>query len=311
MIQLSASFVPATDDMKHLQTYGADADFFHRFDQDGHYAHGKGPYGTEQGYYAVTPSGKLLGSTNKRDPAIVAGILRDALAKYAQLPKPARLMAERDASRPRDTTRAEAALYPDGGLVLLEYVRDLPEPGQDASKVNGNWNLDHAWFTPGEAESLVPRRGTVGAKVRWSLDLSTRLARFHLIDTVNGLRYSQRPMFGDGDVRDAVFTSEIEAVEGQQVKLRITGRTLARSDTPRARGMRLSVLGHATWDGVQKRFTAFKLVALGRRWGGTGEGKSYDRAGEKGPRPIGFTFALAGDTAADRVPPMYLQAYGW
>lgn len=311
MIELAGSFVPATDDMQHMRTFGIDADFFALFSEDGHYGHDRGPYGTRQGYYAVTPSGKLLASSNKRDPSILVPMFRHALETYAKMSPEERLLPKKELEKKRDTSRYDDGLYPADGLVLLQYVRDLPEPGEDASTVSGNWNLDYLWFKKSELPMLVPRGTKVGSKVEWPRTIETRIARLHLIDTVNGLRFGQRPMFAVEDVKTARIVAEIVGVEGTRVKLRLTGESRTSSNKPRARGVALTALGHAVFDRATGRFVEFELAALGRRWGGTGEGKSNDRANETGPRPIGFTWKLAGDTPAEHVPPLYVQAYGW
>ena len=97
-------------------------------------------------------------------------------------------------------------------------------------------------------------------------------------------------------------------MEGAKVTVRLEGQSRA-VDPKHPRGVETVLHGRATWDGATKRFVAFELTAAGSRWGGTGQGKSNDRSQEKGPRGIGFTFELASDSPADRVPPLYVLAY--
>ncbi|MBS2029148.1 MAG: hypothetical protein JST54_14690 [Deltaproteobacteria bacterium] len=308
-MELSKAFVPAADDMTHLETYGADADFFLRFSEDGHYGHGKGPYGTRQGTYLVTPSGKLLASTNELNPALIAELMKEALADYAKLPKEQRLLSAKELRNWGTPQRSDDGQYPEGGLVLREYSRDLPAKGEDPSATSQNWNMDFAWFTPSEAKALVPAHPEPGKRVAWPQPQAQRLVRFHFVDSVNGLRYGQKPLFEASDVKKAEIASIVERVDGARVTLRLEGQTRAESNKPRNRWVETRVAGRAVWDSAQKRFTSFDLVAVGTRWGGTGEGRSYDRAEEKAPKPIGFSFSLANDT--ERVPPLYVYGYGW
>ena len=178
-------------------------------------------------------------------------------------------------------------------------------------EVSGNWNLDHVWFTKKELRGLVGAKAKVGEKADWPRALVARLARFHLIDSVNGIRYGQRPLYADADVQRAQLTSTVESVEGTFVTLRLEGRTQTHSRKPQDRGCDTELAGSATFDVATGRFTAFELVGLGSRWGGTGAGKSNDRAGEEGRQAIGFTFSLSGDSPAERVPPMYVLGYNW
>jgi hypothetical protein len=72
------------------------------------------------------------------------------------------------------------------------------------------------------------------------------------------------------------------------------------------RGFSGQLLGTAQYDTAKGRFISFELVALGYRWGAT----PYNgRADDLAPSPIGFAFTLAGNTAAERIPPAYYWAY--
>jgi len=308
-VELSKAFVPAADDMTHLETYGADADFFLRFSEDGHYGHGKGPYGTRQGTYLVAPSGKLLASTNELNPALIAQLMKEALDAYAKLPKDQRLLSAKELKNWSSSQRGDDSEYPDGGLVLREYSRDLPAKNEDPSATSRNWNMDYAWFTQSEAKALVPSHAEPGKRANWPASQAQRLVRFHLVDSVNGLRYGQKPLFEALDVKKAEIASIVESVDGTRVTVRLEGSTRAESSKPRIRWVETRVAGRAVWDSAQKRFTSFELVAVGTRWGGTGEGRSYDRADEKAPKPIGFSFTLADES--ERVPPLYVYGYGW
>ena len=179
------------------------------------------------------------------------------------------------------------------------------------SEISGNWNLDHVWFTKAEARALLPAKPKVGDKQEWPRPQIVRLARFHLIDSVNGLRYGQRPMFKDEEVQKASMATVVDKVEGDVVTVHFEGHTLASTQKPLVRGCDSELLGTGTFNLKTGRFTAFDLVGLTSRWGGTGGGKSNDRKGEVGPQPLGFTFSLSGDSPMERVPPMYVLGYNW
>src|SRR5207249_1375401 len=78
--------------------------------------------------------------------------------------------------------------YPEDGLVLKVYTRDLPRETDTRPE---DWrrsavNHDHAWFTKAEAASMVPERASVGDRSPVPPAIVRRLARFHLIDNTRG-----------------------------------------------------------------------------------------------------------------------------
>ena len=123
-------------------------------------------------------------------------------------------------------------------------------------------------------------------------------------------------MFVDGG---STIQTEVIERKGATVRLRIRGSTKARATdewlmgkniwTPRRQyphGVRQRLLGYATYDLDKSAFTAFELVALGRRGGLT-----QMNARRRGPQsgPIGFVFTLAPRTAAHRVAPAFIDVY--
>src|SRR6185437_11766810 len=125
---------------------------------------------------------------------------------------------------------------------------DLPAKGADPRATSANWNMDYAWFTRQEAQSTVPAHAAPGKRVAWPSALVSRLVRFHLIDSVNGLRYGQRPLFAPGDVKKAELSSTVESVEGTKVTVRLEGATRAEASKPRERFVETRLVGRATWD---------------------------------------------------------------
>lgn len=315
MRELVRAFVPAADEVGRLQRQkDPECLLFQRIAEQGHYAGRTEPSDTRQGIYATTADGRLLASINTRSPRAMAGMLRKALERWEALeddPTP----VEASSIEIEGVWRWER-FYPEDGLVLRVVTRDVDRTGGPDDWRADAWNLDHAWFRREEAQALVPAAGEVGASAPWPDELVARLARCHLVDSVRG----QVPAFEAGEVERAALTSTVTAVDGPYVELSITGatRTAARgewhvngfSDAPaeHERGYEAELLGQATFDRAQGRFTAFALVAAGTRWGGT---RFNGRGDDLDPAPMAVSFTLAGDAPAERVAPALVWVYGW
>jgi hypothetical protein len=257
----------------------------------------------------TAPSGVLLASVNTNDPAKMAETLEKALAKWKSLSKEERLMPKDPDPQPADRWRWETK-YPADGLVLRVNARDLPREKKARDWRSAAWNQDFAWFTKDEA------RGFLEEKVPDKL--VRRIVRCHLIDDVRG----QTGPFENREVEKAELAAKIENNEGDVVTIRFTGASRAsakgkwpiagfsdmNSPTEQTRGYETTILGRATYDRKKERFTAFELVAVGTRWGGT---QYNGRTDDLDPAPMGVTLVLAGDAPADRVPPAFIWAYGW
>jgi hypothetical protein len=185
----------------------------------------------------------------------------------------------------------------------------------------------------------VPEQPTPGAKHEVPRDLVERLARFHLIDTAWG---ATSP-FPQKAVERAELTAEVVAVKDHLVSLSYEGRTRAVQEEanwtgkrywgpdpqfadrvrqidevlkklgipePQTRGIDATIEGQAVYDLKGEKFVSFELLVLARRWGGN-EGNGRFQSLDYGPHPLGFFLNLAGDSAAERVSPAFLRAYGW
>lgn len=64
--------------------------------------------------------------------------------------------------------------------------------------------------------------------------------------------------------------------------------------------------GAGTYHLKDRKFTAFELLAVGDRWGGTGCNHRHND-----PDPLGIALTLARDTPGERLPPGFLGRYGW
>ncbi len=299
--RLLADFIPVADEVGRLQR-GSDAEcrFFQGFAERGHYAGRSNPTGTRQGIYALAPSGELLGSWNTRRVPEVRRQLTAALKAFEALPEERRYpKAELEAS-----ARFEDR-YPVDGLVLTVYTRDLPrsEDTRDPKDWRTQaWNIDHAWFTRSEAQSLA--EGALDSAA------ALRFVRLHARDNVRG---QTRPF-----PRDAVRTAELRAREvareGASVVLELFGSASAsetgdwpiddnRNDPgPETRSFEGTFYGTAVWNG--ERFVQFELALAGQRSGAT---QYNERAEDQGPAPMGVVFRLA--PPGERVAPSHWYEY--
>jgi hypothetical protein len=74
------------------------------------------------------------------------------------------------------------------------------------------------------------------------------------------------------------------------------------------RGVDANLEGQAVYDLKAEKFVFFDLVALSSRWGGNAyNGRLNDR--DFGPAPMGIVLTLAGNNAAEKVPPLYFRYY--
>jgi hypothetical protein len=313
--ELAASFVPAADEAHFLKVMrGAEGDLFRAVAEKGHYAGRTVPTSTRQGIYAFARSGAFLASINTRSAEHVAAMLDEALAKWAELPTRERYMSERELAAHRGW-RWESQ-YPADGLVLRAHSRELPrDDAPDDWRAEAS-NREYAWFRADELGGWLPTSLAPGAEREVAAPLVERLLRHDLIDNVRG----QVPPFPPEAVERAELTVRVTAVDGERVELELAGATRAvmrgrwaiaghrdRDDpSEQERGVETALLGSATWDAGRGAFTAFELVALGRRWGA---GQYNARTDDLEPTGIGFVFVLAGPR--ERVAPASVWSYGW
>lgn len=316
MRRLLARFVPAADEVGHLQRVKSpEGELFRKIAEQGHYAGRTEPTGTRQGIYATTADGRLLASINHNDPARMAAMLEKAWDAWQALPAKERAAADgwdgvADRRRPEER-------HPAGGLVLRVTSRDLPRAHPPADDWRAKaWNLDFAWFRAEEAASLVPEGTEVGTAREWPAPLADRMVRLHLVDNVRGQTYPAEPK----DLARARLTSTVTGAKDHVVSLRLEGEGRWEAETREVieglrgepvdvmRGVEAPLLGMATWDANAKRFTAFELVAAGLRWGATRYNVRHD---DLAPAPIGFLFELASDAPHERVAPAAIWSYGW
>jgi len=286
----------AIDRMQRESCQDADALIFKKFARQRTYK--KGNRGGAQGHYAVTPSGELLASSSMGNAEVFAGLLEEALEKWEAMPKEKRLLPEAPDRNAAEKWETIEKLYPEDGLVLRHISRDLEKARWP------DWNLDYAWFRKEEARGFLPAELKKGASHNVPVPLMDRMVRFHLIDNVYGLNYT---FFPKGSVEKSRLTVTVTAIEGTRVSLSMEGETRADTDVPETIGFAPKLMGKASWDTDQEKFTAFELVAVGDRWG---LGNCNLRRNPN-PAPMGIVFTLADDSPAERLPPAFVSRYEW
>lgn len=254
--------------------------------------------GGAQGHYAVTPSGILLAASSHLDADAVAAMLEEALEKWEALPREQRLLPKAPDPAVAEGWRKQEQQYPEDGLVLRVFSRDLER------KRWPDWNQDFAWFRKAEARGFLPNDPKPGDRYAVPRDLVERLVQFHLLDNVYALNYT---FFPKEAIENAGLTAIVNDVDSARISLRFEGATRAAIKGDKAIGFAPKLLGKASWSLEQERFTAFELVAVGDRWG---LGSCNRRSNPK-PAPMGIVFTLANDRPADRLPPAFLSRYGW
>lgn len=299
MIELTEKFVPSTDEVSRLQS-GRDPEclFFQEMANHGHYAQRPG---TRQGIYVCSPSGTFLASVNSNNPDRVLQMMREGLAAWDELPEGDRRLPAEGEIRPRH--RWEES-YPAEGLIVKVTSRDLPEQCDPNAPCEEKWNQDHVWYSKQEARQWLGEDPQPGDVHQLPERLVARLARFHLVDNVNG----QTPRFSRGGVQGSRISTQVVERTGPVVKLKLSGSTqgvAAEGWWQSANGVVTRLLGHATFDLEHEAFTDFEMVALGRRWGYT---RFNGRRNDAEPGPLGYVFHLAPPNGS-RIAPAAISSY--
>ncbi len=265
----------------------------------GHYGGRTGT--TRQGIYVCSPSGTFLASINTTNPDRVLEMMREGLVAWDNLSVEERRLTDDSAILPRH--RWEDSRPPQG-LIINVISRDLPEQCDPSQPCEVKWNQDYLWYSKAEARRWLSTDPQPGEIHQLPEDLVARLARFHFVDNVKG----ETPRFSRSAVEGSQITTEVVERNGPLVTLRISGETkgvAAEGWWQTANGVVTRVLGHATFDLDEGRFSEFEMVALGRRWGQTRfNGRGRDR--ESGP--LGYVFRLAADNSPP-IAPTHIYAY--
>lgn len=241
-------------------------------------------------------------------------MLETALRKWSELKPEERLLREAPPRNPEVRPRNETK-YPEGGLVLQVFSRDLPRSDSASDGWTGQaWNIDFAWFTKEEARSLLPAALEPGSRHDAPDPIVRRLARFHLVDNVRG----QTPPFSAEHLQKAKLSVQVARREREMIHLKLEGVTravekgrwpiegLQSRSMEMERGYDAKLLGRAVYDLKAGRFVSFDMVVVGTRWGAT----QYNvRGRDLSPAPMGHALRLAPTSEGpDRVAPAYA---GW
>lgn len=233
---------------------------------------------TTQGMYVASASGQLLGYINHHDVDRVREMIDAALAKHVPIDSaelnPDSVDMEYDRAAPKDSLTVR---------VNTQVLGGYEEPGRGYRKIfQQAIARDNLWITSAEKFKLV--KGVLPDS------LSTRIARFHLVDNTRGepLMWTKQEVRSvDFKLSDRIITGEfhIETEDGK-------------------RGYVGSVYGRIESEGDSLK--RFDLVAEGKFWGNG----PYTSAPPKGKFPIAMAFRLAdGKDQADHVPPQGTK--GW
>lgn len=264
--------------------------------------------GYAQGIYVITPSGKVIGRDKWKSYGDVGvpELMRDSMNEWKMLSKEERTAPVKAGGG----TKPETKLYPEDGLVLHFYTRDLV---RDHSPESKDWNQDFVWFQKDEAKQFVPVPLKVGQKNDVPSFLIERFARFVLLDSVHGEPWQLG--HGKEDIKVARLNSSITSIKNGIIKIELEGETRAETEgvwavdheepSFKKRGYVTRLLGNAAYDTRKRRFVSFEMVGCGTCWGASFFRKNPNE------KPIGCVMVLAGKGPFERIRPNKLNDYNW
>jgi hypothetical protein len=256
-----------------------------------------------QGMYVFTPSGKLLaGSNHPWHPEINLEQLRKGLDAYKQMPRAERLLPRAPDPRNDRMYPERARPTPPGdGLVLRSVVRGFEEKVREGCQLAPvYYQVDHLWYTRDEAMQILPERLERGATRQISGPVFDAIIRLYLS--------GGGPQWHEPDVKEARLTSEVTAVDGSSVQLKLTGRVVLDADDQFNKNKyRPDLLGFATYDTASRRYSRFELLAYGMHslW------INDQVPGGPSSIPLGVLFTIAGNGPYDSHPPTRMGLYPW
>lgn len=268
--------------------------------------------GSRQGIYICSPRGTLLASVNSLNPDVVLETIETGLQKWNELPASEQNLPEN--FTPSITHRWEDS-YPYNGLILKGAKADLLTDPPRFSDRGDRWNMDHIWFNNAEANLWLPNKYEVGHSYECPKIIKDRLFRFHLVDNVRG----QTLPFAPEEIKVSNLKIEIVDITENLMKLSIDGESKAIAKgpwllgeniwTPKHElnhGIETTIMGNATYNLIEKRFTNFEMLALGQ-W----KGKTENNGRKFGPETgrIGILYNLASALHTDRIAPAFIDLY--
>ncbi len=298
-------FVPVADEVGYLQFLaGKEKKLFRKIVKhpDSHYADRDFPGDTHQGIYAVAPSGILLESINRQKPGPILNMLKEALREWKRMPAKKKYGykgIEKENNRTQDQ-------YPEDGLVLSVFSRDLPGDKKLGDWRDRAWNMDYAWFKKKEARRFLPSDPKKGQTRNVPRKLVHRIARHHLIDSVHG----QVPSFSNEAVKKATLKSTVSSNDGQTVRLELSGNVhMKEGPRKKDRSYKSKLMGNAVYNLNKEQFKSFELVAAGTR---TGMAPHNQRSDDLGPSPMGHVLVLVPKkNRRSKIAPSHFGQYNW
>ena len=269
MVERAGRFACAADEVWRLQR-GSDADclLFQRWTNGGERITDRG---SRQGFWVFAPGGQVLGRINTRSPERVSAMFDEALERWEALPADERRLPN---GVELETAHRWELGYPEGGLAIERFSRDVGPDGLDAPP-SDRWNRDTLWCSVAEVAEMLPPECAVGERFELGV-LADRLARFALVDDARG----QTLPYAPEEVERATLTAEVVALDGERVELILVGATSASSDGTWRLGdnlwrpkrgfphsIRCTLMGSAIVDLEAARFVDLDLVALGETLG--------------------------------------------
>ena len=298
-------FVPVTaDDWYQRRRQDAEGEFFRKMASQGPR---KGEGGsTRQGIYVLTADGELLSYKNAGQLAdITRDELKRALDKFKKLPEARRAPKAVEVGDPGKPDPRYTRTPPPGGLIVRAHTRILDrvdgEFCKGACKTTGGDAAarDFLWLTQGEVRSLAPARAEVGFTYDVPKAVADRIVRFHLVDYTRG----EPPFWTREQVRRAKLTLTVVKASPDGVELRLDGDALLATDADPAkadRGYEVRLRGDLRYLPTKQTLDRFDVAAVGEHWGDS----PLTRGARPGRSLVGVAFGpIAGDKAADRVPP--------
>jgi hypothetical protein len=273
---LQTKFIPvAIDQAYQRRQQDAEGRFYQKIVNQGPRKVG---VGTTQGHYAATADGKLLGFRNNRGSERTLELLQQSLRKF----QPKEVAA---IERGRPDTRYDYP-PPKGGLVVRTHAKVLggyEETDNEWSRMFQEGVVrDNFWIRADEHAAL--------AKGEVPESLTTRMARFHLVDNTRG----EPPMWQAEDIGKFETTLKNGKLTG----------TVELKSARGAREFKAELLGFV--ESKDGRVTRFDVVVKGLF---RGEGP-YTRGAPKGEFPLAISLQLAdGSDVADGIPPQ--GSRGW
>lgn len=265
---------------------------------------------TRQGRYVFTASGKLLGYNNNRDPDRIMKMLEGSLEAFSDLPEDDRgagAVKVPEIPLSAQDSHYQCVLEPDT-IPVKVYTRglkkngggyDLPETGpKDLRHTGLDIAVDHLWIRHSEVEEIL-RLTKAGKGKALPIDLSMRIARYHLVDNTRG-----EPSHWRSDevrVLDLRLMSSSPNPSGEQI-IRIHGPFHLETKN-KQRGYSGEIEGTLTIPGGTYQ-PLFHMVAIGNHWG---EGP-YTPGARVGKTPLAVVFAVAAPSkTVDRIPPQGIR----